>query len=83
MIDQKNQNQARFLHATRKYSDITELNVQIQNDLIESIVVYHAEGKRRKYRVQKVKINYKFIGLMQMDERRCDFLPCTGRIEFY
>ena len=59
----------KFLTAVRKYLDITELDAGILNDLIDSIVVYDTEGKcMKKNRVQRVEINYKFIGLMQMDE---------------
>jgi len=68
--DAESNNTTKFLCAVRKYSDITELNAQILNDLIDSIVVYNAEGRSRKNRVQRVEINYKFIGLVQMDERK-------------
>ena len=64
-------NTMKFLEAVRKYSDITELNAAILNDLIDSIVVYDAEGKgMKKNRVQRVDINYKFIGLMQMEKEK-------------
>ncbi|MDR2502047.1 MAG: DUF4368 domain-containing protein [Oscillospiraceae bacterium] len=68
--DAEGSNTTKFLNAVRKYSDITELDAAILNDLIDSIVVYDAEGRSRKNRVQRVEINYKFIGLMQMDERK-------------
>ena len=68
--DAESSNTTKFLHAVRKYSNITELTASILNDLIDSIVVYNAEGRSRKNRVQRVEINYKFIGLMQMDERK-------------
>lgn len=59
----------KFLNAVRKYSDIKELNAAILNDLIDSIVVYDPEKKWAKAsRIQQVDINYKFIGLVQMDE---------------
>ena len=59
----------KFLTTVRKFLDITELDAGILNDLIDSIVVFNAEGKcMKKNRVQRVEINYKFIGLMQMDE---------------
>ena len=64
-------NAMKFLEAVSKYSDITELNATILNDLIDSIVVHDAEGKyRRKSRVQKVEINYKFIGQMRIEEEK-------------
>lgn len=57
-------NTMKFLNIVRKYSEITELNKVIINDLVESIVVYNAEGRSRKNRKQRVEINYKFIGSM-------------------
>ena len=65
--DTEGNNTVRFLNAVRKYLDATELNAQMLNDLIDSIVVYNAESRSRKNRKQKVEINYKFIGLMQED----------------
>lgn len=61
-----NNNTKRFLEIVHKYSEITELDSTILNDLIESIVIYNAESKSRKNRKQRVDINYKFVGLMQM-----------------
>ena len=59
---------AKFLELVRKYSDIKELTAAVLNDLIDSIVMYDAEGKcMKKNRVQRVEINYKFVGLMQPD----------------
>jgi len=58
-------NAVKFLNAVRKYSEITELDAKILNDLIDSIVVYEPAVKWSKanQRDQKVDINYKFIGL--------------------
>jgi len=67
--DVEESNTTKFLNTVRNYSNITELNAPILNDLIDSIVVYNAEGRSRNNRVQRVEINYKFIGLMSMDER--------------
>lgn len=67
--DSEGNNTAKFLNLVRKYSEITELTAPILNDLIDSIVVYNAEGKSRKNRKQRVEINYKFIGIMQTDEQ--------------
>lgn len=67
--DQDGSNAIKFLNAVRKYSEITELTAGILNDLIDSIVVYDAEGRcMKKNRVQRVEISYKFIGLMHIDE---------------
>ena len=67
--DTEGSNTAKFLNAVRKYSEITELNAAVLNDLIDSIVVYNAEGRGRKNRKQKVELNYKFIGIMQAGEQ--------------
>ena len=63
-----NGNTTKFLNAVRKYSEIKELTAAVLNDLIDSIVIYNAEGKSRKNRKQRVEINYKFIGIMQMPD---------------
>lgn len=55
-------NTVKFLDIVRKYSEITELTAPILNDLIDSIIVYNAEGRGRKNRKQKIEINYKFVG---------------------
>lgn len=58
-------NTIKFLNIARKYADVQELDAKILNDLIDSIVIYNAEGKSvKKNRVQQVDINYKFIGNM-------------------
>ena len=65
MLDEQNaasDNTIKFLNIVRKYADVRELDANILNDLIDSIVIYNAEGKNRKNRVQQVDINYKFIG---------------------
>lgn len=68
--DSEGNNTTKFFNAVRKYSEITELDATILNDLIDSIVIYDAEGRSRKNRIQRVEINYKFIGLMQVDESK-------------
>jgi len=67
--DTEGNNTTKFLNLVRKYSEITELDALTLNDLIDSIVVYNAEGRSRKDRKQRVEINYKFIGIMQADEQ--------------
>ena len=57
-----NDNTMKFLDIVGKYADIQELDANILNDLIDSIVVYNAENGRTKYRTQRVDINYRFIG---------------------
>jgi DNA invertase Pin-like site-specific DNA recombinase len=69
--DTEGSNTVKFLNAVRKYSDITELNAVVLNDLIDSIVVYEPNVKWAKAsRVQRVDINYKFIGLSRVDESK-------------
>lgn len=63
--EKEENNTIKFFNAARKYSEIKELSSTLLNDLIDSIVVYNAEGRSRKNRVQRVEINYKFVGLMQ------------------
>ena len=63
-------NTAKFLDIVRKYSEITELTVPILNDLIDSIIVYNAEGRSRNNRKQKIEVTCKFIGVMQTVERQ-------------
>jgi len=67
--DMESSNTMKFLNAVRKYSDITELTPAILNDLIDSIVVYEPNVKWAKAsRVQRVDINYKFIGCIHADK---------------
>ena len=66
--DSEGNNTTKFLNAVRKYSEIDELDAAVLNDLIDSIVVYNAEGRSRKNRKQKVEINYKFIGIIQAEQ---------------
>ena len=69
--DADEDNTVKFLNAVRKYSEITELDARILNDLIDSIVVYEPAVKWAKAsRSQRVEINYKFIGLARMAEKQ-------------
>ena len=73
-LDKRNSdedNAMKFLNAVRKYSEITELDAKVLNDLIDSIVVYEPAVKWAKASCsQRVDINYKFIGLTQMADRQ-------------
>ena len=56
------ENMLRFFEIVRKYTDIKELNVNLLNDLIDTIVIHEPETeKQRKKRKQKVEINFRFI----------------------
>ena len=54
------QNIMRFFELVRKHDDVTELTAKILHELIDSVVIHQAAGKR-KDRAQKVVINFRFI----------------------
>ena len=58
----------RFLPIIQKYTDITELNTQILNELIQKIVVYEKTENPDGSKSQRVDIHYKFIGYVEMKE---------------
>jgi len=49
-----------LLKVIRKYENITVLSREMLIELVDTIYVYHAEGKRNN-RIQRVEINYRFI----------------------
>ena len=61
-------NVERFLPLIRKYTDITELNAHILNELIEKIVVHEKRVDKDGVKSQEVDIYYKFIGYINMRE---------------
>ena len=69
-IDQRDagsRNTMKFLNATRRYWDITDLNAAILNDLVDSIVIYEPAVRYSKVnRIQRVDIHYKFIGTAKL-----------------
>lgn len=60
--EQVYENIERFLPIIWKYTDITELNAHILNELIERIVVYEKTVNPDGSKSQRVDIHYKFIG---------------------
>ncbi|MDH7526540.1 MAG: DUF4368 domain-containing protein, partial [Peptococcaceae bacterium] len=58
----------KFLPIIQKYTDITELNTQILNELIQKIVVYEKTDNPDGSKSQRVDIHYKFIGYVEMKE---------------
>ena len=58
----------KFLPIIQKYTDITELNTQILNELIQKIVIYEKTDSPDGSKSQRVDIHYKFIGYMEMKE---------------
>ena len=51
-----------FVPIISKYTDITELNTYILNELIERIVVYEKTVDEDGSKSQRVDIHYKFVG---------------------
>ncbi len=58
----------KFLPMIQKYTDITELNAQILNELIQKIVVYEKTDNLDGSKSQRVDIHYKFLGYVEMRE---------------
>lgn len=58
----------RFIELLKKFDRITELTSEILNTLIEKITVGEKEHIEPNKTVQKVKIYYKFVGLLGNDE---------------
>ncbi len=61
-------NVERFLPLVQKYTDITELNAHILNELIEKIVVHEKRVEEDGIKSQEVDIYYKFIGYINVKE---------------
>jgi len=62
------ENIEKFLPIIKKYTDITELNTHILNELIQKIVVYEKTNNPDGSKSQRVDIHYKFIGYVEMKE---------------
>ncbi|NLB81086.1 MAG: recombinase family protein [Clostridiaceae bacterium] len=62
------ENIEKFLPIIKKYTDITELNTHILNELIQKIVVYEKTNTPDGSKSQRVDIHYKFIGYVEMKE---------------
>ncbi len=52
---------SRFMQRIHKYTKMTELSVEIANELINKIIIYKPEGNKRN-RILKIEIHYNFIG---------------------
>lgn len=57
-----------FIPIIQKYTDITELNTHILNELIQKIVVYEKTDNPDGSKSQRVDIHYKFIVYVEMKE---------------
>lgn len=62
------ENIEKFLPVIWKYTDITELNAHILNELIEKIVVHEKEVGEDGVKSQRIDIYYKFIGYVDLGE---------------
>lgn len=58
----------KFIPLIQKYTDITELNTHILNELIQRIVVYEKTDNPNGTKSQRVDIYYKFIGYVEMKD---------------
>ena len=56
-----------FLRTVRKYTGMSELNPHIVNELVEKIVIHHANGKG-KSRTQQLEFHYNFVGVLDVPE---------------
>lgn len=65
-----------FLPLIRKYTDITELNAHVLNELIEKIVVHEKQVDGDGVKSQEVDIYYKFIGYINMKELLANGVWC-------
>ena len=52
---------SRFMQRIHKYTKITELSVEIVNELIDKIIIHKPEGNKRN-RILKIEIHYNFTG---------------------
>ena len=52
---------SRFMQRIHEYTKITELSVEIVNELIDKIIIHKPEGNKRN-RILKIEIHYNFIG---------------------
>ena len=52
---------SRFMQRIHEYTKITELSVEIVNELIDRIIIHKPEGNKRN-RILKIEIHYNFIG---------------------
>lgn len=71
----------RFLPIIWKYTDITELDAHILNELIEKIVVYEKTVNPDGSKSQRVDIHYKFIGYVDTNEWERDRIIVPAEAE--
>jgi len=59
-----------FVDLIRKYTDITELNAALLNELIDRIVVNEKEKDEDGNETQRVDIHYRFVGFPLVADAR-------------
>ena len=71
-----------FLEVVRKYTDVTELTLEILCEFIDKIVVHHRENLFGET-VQKVEIYYKMIGFVELPKmnksEKENYIRCFSR----
>ncbi len=63
-------NAENFISLIRQYTDITQLNAKVLNELIDRIVVYEKTENPDGSKSQRVDIHYKFIGYISLGEMK-------------
>ena len=62
---QDSEDAEKWLALIRKYTELTELNVVLLNELIEKILVYEAVKGEDGESVQEIEIYYRFVGKIE------------------
>ena len=62
---QDSQGAEKWLALVRKYTELTELNAALLNELIEKILVYEAVKGEDVESVQEIEIYYRFVGKIE------------------
>lgn len=62
---QSEQDAEKWIELIRRYTNITELSVDLLNALIEKVVVHEATKDADGSRLQEVEIYYRFIGKIE------------------
>ncbi|MCL1964747.1 MAG: DUF4368 domain-containing protein [Firmicutes bacterium] len=63
--NEKSASVTRFLGLVKKYTDISELTVEIVRVFIDRIVAHQANGRKEKNRQQRIDIFYNFIEFLE------------------
>ena len=77
-IDVMQQNKEHFISAVRRFMEMDRLTAPLLRELIDRIYVYELEGTGRN-RTQRVVIQYKFVGVLDLPECRSNYKADTRR----